>query len=76
MGKLCGEPAGERDHGMFKQWKRHSMAEKEGEQTWVKSGEWTPATSRRALSVMHSEHVFGGELGTSIAITIIDSANS
>ena len=52
------------------------MAEKEGEQTWVKPGEWTAATSRRALSVMHPEHVFGGELGTSIAIMIIDSANS
>ena len=51
------------------------MAEKE-EQTWVKLGEWTAAASRRALPVMHSEHVFGGELGTSIAITIIDSANS
>ena len=52
------------------------MAEKEGEQTWVKPGEGTAATSRRAFSVMHSEHVFGGELGTSIAIMIIDSANS
>ena len=41
------------------------MAEKEGEQTWVKPGEWTAATSKRALSVMHPEHVFGGELGTS-----------
>ena len=52
------------------------MAEKEGEQAWVKPGEWTAATSRRALSVTHSEHVFSGELGTSIAITIIDSATS